>query len=154
MFDICRSLVSHSAWATSVGWLTRSWKTRWYDESPKRISSNLLKKVKATVPYICLRWIMTLRRAQELQQRRGRTTRGLEGTLQDQVGKNRIKSGPASESLGPLTSPDLPPTLWRTGRESKPRRIGINLQKNTIQVDNTIVEHNTGWQYNTSCWTR
>ena len=35
---------------------------------------------------------------------------------------------------GPLTSPDLPPTLWRTGRETKPRRIGINLQKNTIQV--------------------
>ena len=87
---------------------------------------------------------MTLRRAQELQQRRGRTTRGLEGTLQDQVGKNRIKCGPASESSGPLTSPDLPPTLWRTGRESKPRRIGINLQKNTIQVDKTIVEHNTG----------
>ena len=85
---------------------------------------------------------MTLRRAQELQQRRGQTTRGQEGTLQDQVGKDRIKSGPASEYSGPLTSPDLPPTLWRTGRESKPRRIGINLQKNTIQVDNTIQDGN------------
>ena len=51
-------------------------------------------------------------------------------------GNNYIWSIPKSNivSSGPLTSPDLPPTLWRTGRETKPRRIGINLQKNTIQV--------------------
>ena len=76
----------------------------------------------------------TLRTVRELQQHKGQSTRDQETHLA-QV-KNHIWSLPKAYivSSGPLTSPDLPPTLWRTGRETKPRRIGINLQKNTIQV--------------------
>ena len=76
----------------------------------------------------------TLRTVHELQQPKGQSRRD-QGTPPDQV---TIMFGPFLTKTvafaGPLTSPDLPPTLWRTGRETKPRRIGINLQKNTIQV--------------------
>ena len=84
--------------------------------------------------YCFLRSMTTLRTVHELQQPKGQSRRD-QGTPPDQV---RTMFGPfltkTAAFPGPLTSPDLPPTLWRTGRETKPRRIGINLQKNTIQV--------------------
>ena len=85
-----------------------------------------------------LRSMTTLRTVHELQQPKGQSRRD-QGTPPDQVTIMFFLTKTVAFP-GPLTSPDLPPTLWRTGREAKPRRIGINLQKNTIQV----LQKNTG----------